>query len=48
MNDEGRVDGWYERIILQSTPFDDTEIDVSGDNGPPSPDIIVDVKRRVN
>jgi hypothetical protein len=48
MNEEGRVDGWDERIILGSTPFDaDTlKVPTNNDNPPQSPNIIVNVKRR--
>jgi hypothetical protein len=46
MNEEGRVDGWEERIILGSTPFDADELKVPIDETPQSPNIIVNVKRR--
>ena len=47
MNEEGRVDGWDERIILGSAPFDADTLKVSTDDNPPqSPSIIVNVKRR--
>ena len=47
MNEEGRVDGWEERIILGSTPFDADTLKVPTDENPPqSPNIIVNVKRR--
>ncbi len=48
MNEESRVDGWDERIILSVTPLDGDEITITGDenNGPQSPEIIVEVKRR--
>jgi len=48
MNEEGRVDGWDERIILGSKPFDaDTlKVPTNNDNPPQSPNIVVNVKRR--
>ena len=46
MNDEGRVDGWEERIVLGSTPFDADVLEVPTDDVPQSPNIIVDIKRR--
>jgi hypothetical protein len=46
MNEEGRVDGWEERIILGSTPFDADKLKVPTDETPQSPNIIVNVKRR--
>jgi hypothetical protein len=46
MNVEGRVDGWAERVILGTIPFDGDMIDMGGENGPQSPDIIVPIKRR--
>jgi hypothetical protein len=47
MDEEGRVDGWDERIILGSTPFDADTLKVPTDVNPPqSPNIIVNVKRR--
>jgi hypothetical protein len=47
MNEEGRVDGWDERIILGSAPFDADTLKVPVDDNPPqSPSIIVNVKRR--
>lgn len=45
MAPEGHVDGWAERIILRSTPFD--ELPVMGlDNPPETPEIDIDIKRR--
>jgi hypothetical protein len=48
VNSEGRVDGWNTRIILESIPFDGSDIKIlgDGDNGPQSPEIIVEIKRR--
>jgi hypothetical protein len=46
MNEKGRVDGWEERIILGSTPFDADKLKVPTDETPQSPNIIVNVKRR--
>jgi len=48
MNEEGRVDDWSIRIILESIPFDAGDISITGgnDNGPQSPEIIVEIKRR--
>ena len=46
MNEEGRVDGWDERIILGSIPFDADELEIPNDETPQSPNIIVNVKRR--
>jgi hypothetical protein len=47
MNEHGQVDGWDERIILGSTPFDADTLKVPTDVNPPqSPNIIVNVKRR--
>ena len=47
MDPEGRVDGWAERIILSSRSFDGYEDSLVGDgNGPQSPEITVEIKRR--
>jgi hypothetical protein len=47
MNEDGRVDGWDERIILGSTSFDADTLKVPTDDNPPqSPNIIVNLKRR--
>jgi hypothetical protein len=47
MDDDGRVDGWAERIILTSRPFDGLGgVLADGDNGPQSPEITVEIKRR--
>jgi hypothetical protein len=46
MNEQGRVDGWEERIILGSTPFDADKLQVPNDDIPQSPNITVNVKRR--
>jgi hypothetical protein len=47
MDDDGRVDRWAERIILTSRPFDGLGGALAdGDNGPQSPEITVEIKRR--
>jgi hypothetical protein len=48
MDEGGRVDGWAERIILDDIPLDADEVRLpgEGDNGPQSPEIVLDVKRR--
>jgi hypothetical protein len=47
MDAEGRVDGWAERIILKPRPFDGIgDVLAGGDNGPQSPEITVEIKRR--
>lgn len=47
MDSEGRVDGWAERIILSPRPFDGIEgALVGGGNGPQSPEITLEIKRR--
>jgi len=48
IGEDGRVDGWAERIILASTPFDADEVSVTrgGPSAPQSPEIIVEVKKR--
>lgn len=47
MDDDGRVDGWAERIILASRPFDGIGgVLTDGGNGPQSPEITVEIKRR--
>lgn len=47
MDSEGRVDGWAERIILPPRPFDGIEETlVGGGNGPQSPEITLEIKRR--
>jgi hypothetical protein len=47
MDDDGRVDGWAERIILTSRPFDGLGgVLADDDNGPQSPEITVEIKRR--
>jgi hypothetical protein len=48
MSAEGRVDDWSMRLILESIPFDGGDIRITGDtnNGPQSPEIIVEVRRR--
>lgn len=48
MNEEGHVDGWDERIVLTPFPFDSDLVDVAPlDNAPQSPEIVVEIKRRV-
>lgn len=44
MGIDGRVDGWRERIILGAIPTDGDALEIAPPA--PSPDIIVDVKRR--
>ncbi len=47
MDSEDRVDGWAERIILSPRTFDGIEDTlVGGGNGPQSPEITVEIKRR--
>ena len=47
MDSEDRVDGWAERIILSPRPFDGIEDSlVGGGNGPQSPEITLEIKRR--
>jgi hypothetical protein len=47
IGEDGRVDGWSERIILGAIPFDDDTILVRpAPTDSPSPDIVVEVKRR--
>jgi len=48
MNEEGRVDGWDERIILTSVPLDGDEAVIVPpvDNPPQTPEIVVEIKRR--
>jgi len=45
MAPEGHVDGWAERIILRSTPFDELPA-VGVDDAPQTPEIDIDIKRR--
>lgn len=45
MGDDGRVDGWRERIILGAIPTDPALLETAPPQ-PPLPDITVDVKRR--
>ena len=47
ITDDGKVDGWLERIILTSTPFDDDLISIIEDgNGPQNPEIDIEIKKR--
>lgn len=47
INAQGYVDGWAERIILSPTPFDEDLISLTDDgNGPQSPEIDLDIKKR--
>ena len=46
MNEKGIVDGWEERIILGSMPFDSDRLEIPIDDNPQAPNIIVNVKRR--
>ena len=47
MGEDNRVDGWSERIILDSTPFDrDLDLEPLAPVSPAGPDINVEIKRR--
>jgi hypothetical protein len=47
MDTDGRVDGWAERIILDLKELDEIpEILLGGSNGPQSPEITVEIRRR--
>ncbi|WP_019657960.1 hypothetical protein [Variovorax atrisoli] len=46
MGEDGRVDGWRERIILGAIPTDLDPLEVTPPSPPDQPDIDVDVKRR--
>jgi hypothetical protein len=46
MDEEGRVDGWEERIILEPTPFDRDDLEIPDDEIEQTPAITVNVKRR--
>lgn len=46
MGEDGRVDGWSERIILGSVPFDEQFNVRPASPDTPSPDIVVEIKRR--
>lgn len=43
IKDDGRIDGWRERIMLGSVPLDDELLEI---DSPSTPDISIDVKRR--
>ena len=44
---EGIVDGWTERLILTATPWDEGLVERTPEaDGPQSPDVVVEVKRR--
>lgn len=46
MGEDGRVDAWSERILLGAVPFDDqVNVDPASPNEP-SPDIVIEIKRR--
>jgi hypothetical protein len=46
MNADGKVDGWDERIILGSIPFDTDGVEVPDDETPQTPNITVNISRR--
>lgn len=47
INAQGFVNGWAERVILSPTPFDDDSIMLTdGGDGPQSPEIDLDIKKR--
>jgi hypothetical protein len=46
MSEDGRVDGWAERVILSPTPFDTSLVTVGDDSEPQTPEIDIDVRRR--
>jgi hypothetical protein len=48
MTDDGVVDGWAERIMLKPTSFEgyDPARPVDEDEGPKTPTITVEIKRR--
>jgi hypothetical protein len=48
MDQDQRVDGWDERIILRSIPLDGDLVRVSptGNTPPQSPEIVLEIKRR--
>jgi hypothetical protein len=45
MTEDGYVDGWKERIILRPALFDDPS-KITEPQGPSSPEIIVEIKKR--
>jgi hypothetical protein len=45
MNEDGRVDEWGERIILNAVPFGDDPQILNDDNANQSPEITVDIRR---
>src|SRR5438445_10432934 len=44
IGEDGHIDGWRERILLGSIPFDDDLVEIVP---PPQPDITIAVRRRV-
>jgi hypothetical protein len=47
MAEDGHVDGWAERIILKPTRFGGFDASgIIGGNGPQSPEIVVEIKKR--
>jgi hypothetical protein len=46
IDDERRIVGWWERILLEPFEFDTTPLNASGDEGPDDGDISIEIKRR--
>jgi hypothetical protein len=46
VNDEGKVDGWAERIILRTAPFGGDVLEVPDAEIPQTPTIAVSINRR--
>jgi len=46
MNEDGRVDGWAERIILPVTPIDGDTVEIPDSEISQTPNIVVNVTRR--
>jgi hypothetical protein len=46
IDDERRIVGWWERILLEPFEFDTTPLDAAGDEGPDDGDISIEIKRR--
>ncbi|MGA3105890.1 MAG: hypothetical protein ABSD53_15520 [Terriglobales bacterium] len=46
MGEDNRVQGWAERIILSSIPFDGDVLSVPVDNAPKTPELDVPIRRR--
>jgi hypothetical protein len=48
IDDERRIVGWWERILLEPFEFDTTPLNAAGDDeGPDDGDITIEIKRRV-